>query len=48
VPKAADFLRSKKLRIEAQSGDSLLLNQEDTFGLVVGFTERAVPNDPRS
>ena len=48
LPKAAEFLRAKKLRIETQSGDSLLLNQEDTFGMVVGFTERAIPNDPRS
>jgi catechol 2,3-dioxygenase-like lactoylglutathione lyase family enzyme len=47
LAKAAEFLRSKRQRIESQSGDSLLLNRQDTFGMVVGFTERAIPNDPR-
>jgi len=47
LAKAADFLKSKKQRIESQTGDSLLLNKDDTFGMVVGFTERALPNDPR-
>jgi catechol 2,3-dioxygenase-like lactoylglutathione lyase family enzyme len=45
--KAAEFLRSKNQRIEEQSGDSLVLNKEDTFGMVVGFTERAIPNNSR-
>jgi catechol 2,3-dioxygenase-like lactoylglutathione lyase family enzyme len=45
--KAAEFLRSRKQRIETQSGDSLVLNKDDTFGMVVGFTERAIPNDRR-
>jgi catechol 2,3-dioxygenase-like lactoylglutathione lyase family enzyme len=47
LPKAEQFLRSKGQRIESQSGDSLVLNKDDTFGMVVGFTERAIPNDPR-
>jgi catechol 2,3-dioxygenase-like lactoylglutathione lyase family enzyme len=47
LAKAAEFLRSKRHRIESQTGDSLVLNKEDTFGMVVGFTERAIPNDPR-
>ena len=47
LKRAADFLRSRKQRIETQSADSLALNKDDTFGMVVGFTERAIPNDPR-
>ncbi len=47
LARAADFLRSKKQKIQAQTGDSLLLARANTFGMVVGFTERAIPNDPR-
>lgn len=48
LARAADFLRSKNQKIESQTGDSLLLSKDNTFGMVVGFTERAIPNDPRS
>jgi catechol 2,3-dioxygenase-like lactoylglutathione lyase family enzyme len=48
LARAAEFLSSKGQRIESQTGDSLILAQENTFGMVVGFTERAIPNDPRS
>ncbi len=48
LAKAADYLNSRRQRIERRSGDSLTLNRQDTFGMVVGFTERAIPNDPRS
>jgi len=44
---AADFLQSKKQRFESRSADSLLLNREDSFGIGVGFTQRAIPGDPR-
>lgn len=44
LKKAIEFLRSKKQRIESESGDSIQLNKDDTFGMVVGFTERAIPN----
>jgi catechol 2,3-dioxygenase-like lactoylglutathione lyase family enzyme len=47
IPKAAEFLRAKRMRIEAQTGDSIVLNRDDTFGMVVGFTERSLPGDPR-
>lgn len=47
LKRAADFLRSKKQRIEAQGADSLVLNREDAFGMVIGFTQRRIPNDPR-
>jgi len=47
LAKAAEFLRSKRQRIESQTGDSLVLNRDDTFGMVVGLTERAIPRDAR-
>lgn len=47
LKKAIDFLRSKNQRIESESGDSIVLNKDDTFGMVVGFTERSIPNDAR-
>jgi catechol 2,3-dioxygenase-like lactoylglutathione lyase family enzyme len=47
LKRAADFLQSKQQRIEARGTDSLVLNREDTFGMVIGFTQRRIPNDPR-
>ncbi|MGH7962785.1 MAG: VOC family protein [Candidatus Binatia bacterium] len=47
LKRAADFLQSKAQRIEWQGADSLVLNREDTFGMVVGFTQRAIPHDSR-
>ena len=44
---ASEFLKSKGQRIEAESADTLVLNTSDTFGMVVSFTDRAIPNDPR-
>lgn len=45
--RAAEFLKSKKQRIDKQDADSLVVDKQDTFGMVIGFTERAIPNDPR-
>lgn len=47
IKKAADFLQSKKQRLEWQGTEALVLNHDDAFGMVVGFTQRAIPNDPR-
>jgi len=47
LKRAADFLQSKKQRVEWQGTDSLVLNRDDTFGMVIGFTQRRIPNDPR-
>ncbi len=47
LKKAIEFLRSKNQRIESEIGDSIVLNKDDTFGMVIGFTERAIPNDRR-
>ncbi|MGH7965719.1 MAG: VOC family protein [Candidatus Binatia bacterium] len=46
ITHAADFLQAKKQRIEWQGSETFVLNREDAFGLVVGFTQRQLPNDP--
>lgn len=43
---AADHLRSNKIRFELDD-NSLVINRDDAFGMVLRFTEQAVPNDPR-
>ena len=47
LAKANDFLKSKGLRPEAAGSDSIALGKDQAFGMVVGFTQRALPNDPR-
>jgi len=47
IKRAADFLQSKKQHIDWRGADALVLNRDDAFGMVVGFTQRAIPNDPR-
>jgi catechol 2,3-dioxygenase-like lactoylglutathione lyase family enzyme len=47
LKRASEFLKSKGQRIEAESADMLVLNTRGTFGMVVSFTDRAIPNDPR-
>jgi len=47
LDRAAQFLQSKKQRIESRGADSLFINREDSFGIGVGFTQRRIPNDPR-
>jgi catechol 2,3-dioxygenase-like lactoylglutathione lyase family enzyme len=47
LAKASDFLKSKGLRPEAAGTDSIALGKDQAFGMVVGFTQRALPNDPR-
>jgi catechol 2,3-dioxygenase-like lactoylglutathione lyase family enzyme len=44
--KAAEFLRAKGLRPET-TADHITLGRDQAFGMVIGFTERALPNDPR-
>ena len=44
---AQDFLRDKQLRPEPDGADTVILGPEQAFGMVVGFTQRALPNDPR-
>ena len=40
-------LKAKKQRLERQGTESLVLNRDDAFGMVIGFTQRRIPNDPR-
>ena len=45
--RAADHLRSHNQRIEFDEANTLLIDREDAFGMVIGFTDRTIPNDPR-
>ncbi|MGO9451806.1 MAG: VOC family protein [Candidatus Binataceae bacterium] len=47
LARAAEFLNSKGMRPEADGADSILLGKDQAFGMVIGFTQRAIPNDPR-
>ena len=47
LKRAADFLQTKKQRLERQGTESLVLNRDEAFGMVIGFTQRRIPNDPR-
>jgi len=47
LPRAAAFLKSKQLRPEPEGTDSIVVSKEQAFGMVVGFTQRKLPNDPR-
>ena len=45
--KAQDFLKTKHLQPEPEGADSLILGPDQAFGMVLGFTQRTLPNDPR-
>lgn len=45
--RAAAHLRSHNQRVEFDGKDTLTINRDDAFGMVIGFTERKIPNDPR-
>ena len=45
--RAAEHLRYHKQRIESDGANTLVINREDAFGMVIGFTDRNIPNDPR-
>jgi catechol 2,3-dioxygenase-like lactoylglutathione lyase family enzyme len=45
--RAEDFLKSKQLRPASDGADSIVLGKDQAFGMVVGFTGRALANDPR-
>jgi catechol 2,3-dioxygenase-like lactoylglutathione lyase family enzyme len=46
LKRAAEHLRSKGQRVVEDVG-SLMIDREDAFGMVIKFTERKIPNDPR-
>jgi catechol 2,3-dioxygenase-like lactoylglutathione lyase family enzyme len=45
--KAQDFLQSKGMRPESDGDDTIVLGPDQAFGMVFGFTQRQLPNDPR-
>ena len=45
--KASDHLRAKGMRPEPDGDDTIVLGPDQAFGMVLGFTERRLPNDPR-
>lgn len=47
LARAAEFLKSKNLRPEHEGADTLALGSEQAFGMVIGFTDRALPGDAR-
>ena len=47
LSRAAEHLRTHRQRIEFDGANSLTINREDAFGMVIGFTDRKIPNDPR-
>jgi extradiol dioxygenase family protein len=47
LAQATAFLKSKQLRPEPEGTDSIVLGKDQAFGMVVGFTQRKLPNDPR-
>jgi extradiol dioxygenase family protein len=47
LARATDFLKSKQLKPEADGASAVALGREQAFGMVIGFTERPIPGDPR-
>jgi len=48
LARAASHLREHNQRIEEAGAAQFFINREDAFGMVIGFTDRAIPGDPRS
>ena len=46
LAKASDYLKSKQMKPQTD-GPNIALGREQAFGMVIGFTERPLPNDPR-
>jgi hypothetical protein len=46
LDRAAEHLRSNDVRFDSAER-SLVINREDAFGMVLGFTDQGLPNDPR-
>ncbi len=44
---AQDFLTSKQHQPEPDGADTIILGKDQAFGMVVGFTQRRLPNDVR-
>jgi len=47
LSKAGDYLKSKQMRPEAEGSHLITLAHGQAFGMVIGFTDQNLPNDPR-
>jgi catechol 2,3-dioxygenase-like lactoylglutathione lyase family enzyme len=47
LARANAFLKSKKLTPEPEGAQSIVIGKDQAFGMVVRFSERKLPNDPR-
>ena len=47
LARAAEFLKSKDIRPETDGAGAIAFGPEQAFGMVIGFTERPLPGDPR-
>ncbi|MGH8275150.1 MAG: hypothetical protein ACRETH_00480, partial [Steroidobacteraceae bacterium] len=47
LARATECLRSKNLPPRAAAEGLVALDRGQAFGMVIGFTDRAIPNDPR-
>jgi catechol 2,3-dioxygenase-like lactoylglutathione lyase family enzyme len=47
LQRASEFLRSKGHRPIAEGNETIVLDAEQAFGMRLGFTQRALPNDAR-
>ena len=47
LSRATEFLKSKQMRPEPDGNGAIVLGADQAFGMVVGFTEWTLPNDPR-
>ncbi len=45
--RARDFLKAKHHQPESDGPDTIILGPDQAFGMVIGFTQRTLPNDPR-
>lgn len=48
LARAAEFLESKGLHPQSDGADTIVLGPEQAFGMVIGFTRRAIPGDLRA
>jgi extradiol dioxygenase family protein len=48
LARAAEFLKSKQVTPHRDDADTIVLGPEQAFGMVLGFTSRAIAGDPRA
>jgi len=47
LDRARDFLKAKQHQPESDGTDTIVLGPDQAFGMVIGFTQHTLPNDPR-